>query len=44
MHPSTNSLHSQTYYENLIDERIRAVFDALDSDKDGAISPDQIGI
>ena len=41
---STQSLHSQNYYDNLVEDRIREVFEVLDSDLDGVISPDQIAI
>ena len=41
---SAQKIHSQNYYENLVDDRIRQVFQTLDSDFDGIISPEKIGI
>jgi hypothetical protein len=35
---------SNLHYENLIQKRINTVFELLDSDEDGTISPNTIGI
>lgn len=40
----TSKASSSLHYENLIQKRINTVFELLDSDEDGIISPNTIGI